>query len=126
MKEYKLIVAGSRGWDDRQLAIQSIVDFQHKHCNGRHLHIISGTARGADQMGEEIAQLYHLPVTQMPANWSIFGRSAGYRRNKEMALIADGALVLWDGESRGSKHMYDLALKHKLDVELVLPTIYGP
>jgi len=126
MKEYKLIVAGSRDWDNEKLALNSIVDFQNKYAKERHLHIISGTARGADQMGEEIAQRFHLPLTRMPADWDTHGKSAGYQRNEQMAAKADGALILWDGQSRGSKHMYDLAVKYCLDVELVLPTIYRP
>ena len=52
----------------------------------------------------------------MPADWNKYGKSAGYKRNEEMANIADAALVIWDGESRGSKHMIDIAKKQKLQV----------
>lgn len=43
----------------------------------------------------------------MRADWGRFGRAAGSYRNAEMAEYADAAIILWDGESRGTLDMID-------------------
>ena len=44
---------------------------------------------------------------------------AGYLRNKQMAEYADALIAFWDGESKGTKHMIDLAKKNGLKVRIV-------
>lgn len=58
-------------------------------------------------------------VDQYPADWDTYGKSAGYRRNEDMAKIADACIVFWDGESRGSKHMIDIAEREGLPLRIV-------
>lgn len=70
--------------------------------------IVSGTARGVDQLGEQWAQANGAKVTRFPADWDRYGKSAGYKRNAQMAGYADKLVAIWDGESRGTKHMIDL------------------
>lgn len=67
--------------------------------------VISGTAKGADQAGEEWARLMGIPCLRMPADWDIHGRRAGFVRNQAMAHITQAGLGFWDGESRGTAHM---------------------
>jgi hypothetical protein len=62
-------------------------------------------------MGERWAKENNLPIERYPADWDNHGKSAGYRRNAEMAENAEALLALWDFKSRGTKHMIDLALK---------------
>lgn len=76
--------------------------------------VVSGTARGADKLGERYAVDNNIPVKRMPANWDLHGKSAGYKRNAEMAAYADACILIWDGCSPGSKSMRDLAIKNKL------------
>ena len=78
--------------------------------------IVSGTARGVDTHGEAVAAKYGIPVIKFPADWDRYGRSAGYKRNEKMAEYADALLACWDGKSKGTKHMVDLAKKHGLKV----------
>lgn len=78
--------------------------------------VISGTARGADRTGETWAKARGIPVVRMPANWDAHGRSAGYRRNTEMAEAADALVAVWDGESRGTKHIIEIAKARELNV----------
>jgi len=78
--------------------------------------VVSGTAKGADQMGEFWADLHDIPVARFPAEWVKYGKSAGYRRNVEMADYADALIAVWDGESRGTKHMIDIAEEKGLEV----------
>jgi len=77
--------------------------------------IISGTATGADRFGEKWAAENNIPVELFPADWSQ-GKGAGYRRNEEMASKADALVCCWDGKSKGSKHMIDIAKRVGLKV----------
>lgn len=70
--------------------------------------VVSGTANGADSLGEQWAQKNGIPVQRFPADWKSLGNSAGYIRNKTMSVYCDGAIGLWDGESKGTKHMIKL------------------
>src|SRR5690242_12744735 len=70
--------------------------------------IVSGCAKGADKLGELYAQKMNLPVKKFPAKWRVGGRvnmAAGFERNESMARYASAALVLWDGQSKGSQDM---------------------
>ena len=71
--------------------------------------VLSGRARGADELGEKWATRTNIPVEWFPADWNKFGKGAGYIRNAEMANKAEALIVLWDGESKGTKNMIDLA-----------------
>jgi hypothetical protein len=52
--------------------------------------------------------------------WDIFGKSAGYKRNEEMAKVADACVIFWDGKSKGTKHMIDIAKKYKLKLRIIM------
>jgi hypothetical protein len=47
------------------------------------------------------------------------GKSAGYIRNDEMAQYADMLIAFWDGTSKGTKHMIDLANKRGIKVVVI-------
>jgi hypothetical protein len=81
--------------------------------------VVSGTARGVDTYGEWFANRYEIPIKRFPANWDEYGKSAGMIRNKEMAEYAEQAIILWDGESKGTKNMIDLAKKKKIPIFLL-------
>lgn len=86
---------------------------------------MSETAKEADKLGEQFVSIKHYEISKFPANWNSFGKSAGYRRNAEMAKFASeegniGVLIaFWDGKSRGTKHMIDLVRKYRLRVHVV-------
>ena len=80
---------------------------------------ISGTARGADTLGENFAASRDWKVMRFPANWDAYGKSAGYIRNEQMAKVADACVCFWDEQSKGTKHMIDLAKQYKLALRVV-------
>ncbi len=102
----KLLVAGSRSITDYRIiknAIEiSIFSF------GQPSTIISGCARGVDKLGEKWAKENNIAVERHPALWDTYGKKAGYIRNKEMVDACDGAVIIWDGRSKGTKHTIDL------------------
>jgi len=75
---------------------------------------VCGGARGADEFGQEVAEHLAIPVKMFPADWDRYGKSAGYKRNEEMAQYAD-ACVLFPG-GKGTEHMRNLALKKGMKI----------
>lgn len=125
MKEIRIIVAGSRDFDDYSLLKRTLKEY----INGLDIAdlsqvvIISGAARGADTLGEYFAYDYQIAVRKFPAKWDEIGKRAGWVRNAEMAKYAaekHGVLfAFWDGKSRGTKNMIDLANRYSLEVHVV-------
>ena len=52
-------------------------------------------------------------------NWDKYGKSVGYRRNKEMVDIASAAICFWDGKSKGNKHTIDLCKEKGIPCKVV-------
>ena len=114
----RLIIAGGRTFTDLDMMTEKL-DALINLDVGEKLVIISGTARGADHTGERYAALRGYEVERYPAEWALYGRSAGYRRNEQMANTGTHCAVFWDGQSRGSKNMIDLAQQHGLELRII-------
>ena len=126
MKELRVIIAGSRDFNDYELLKKSAIEIITKKTMLPDLtRIVSGGARGADTLGERFANEMGLEISRFIPDWDGLGKRAGYVRNAEMAKFAveddnDGMLIaFWDGQSRGTKHMIDLAKKYGLEVHVV-------
>ena len=113
---FKVIVAGGREFNDYQLLKNKLDQLLQ---NKNNVEIVCGKARGADTLGETYAKEMGYSVKEFPAQWNEFGKRAGYIRNEEMAKYADACVAFWDGESKGTKHMIDLANKHKIEVRVI-------
>jgi len=77
--------------------------------------VISGGARGADSYGELWAAEKGIPVERFPIrdeDWERHGRKAAYYRNLMMAYAGDALIALWDGQSKGTRMMIELAEEH--------------
>ena len=113
---HKVIIAGSRDITNLTLITKGMNDLWDQIGP---YEIISGMARGVDNISQEVAKKAHVKVYEMPAEWDRFGKSAGYRRNESMAQLATHLLTFWDGESKGTKHMIDLGHKYDLKVTII-------
>ena len=107
----KVIVAGSRDIVDYEIVKSAIVSSGFQITE-----IVSGGARGVDKLGEKYAKENNIPFVVFPANWDLYGKKAGYLRNSDMAKYANGLVAVWDGVSKGTGHMIDLAQKNNLQV----------
>jgi hypothetical protein len=114
--ETRLIIAGSRGFTDYQLAKQHLDSIA---AGWEIAHVISGCARGADRLGERWAAERGIEVKRFPARWSEYGKRAGRIRNEMMAACATHLIAFWDEKSRGTKHMIETAREYGLDVTVV-------
>ena len=109
---YSLIIAGSR---KQSIDLEIIKTLYNKYFDANE--IVSGKEpTGIDKRGEDFAKLISLPVKAFPANWDKYGRSAGHKRNKQMAEYADGLMTFWDMESPGTKSMIRYAQENDLEI----------
>ena len=114
---FKVIIAGGRDFKDYDL-LKTKLNKILSNINTQ-IVIVSGKARGADSLGERYANEMEYKIAEFPANWDKYGKRAGYIRNEEMAKYADACVCFWDGKSKGTKHMIDLADKHNLKLRVI-------
>lgn len=76
--------------------------------------VITGGCRGVDTHARFIANARNVRVIQMFADWDRYGKSAGPRRNRDMARAADAVILLPGG--RGTADMEQAAIKHGLPI----------
>lgn len=119
MNEYKVIIAGGRHFDNYTLLKERCDYFLQNKLKECQVIIISGHATGADALGERYAQERGLECEQYPADWKTHGRAAGPIRNAQMAEVADALIAFWDGQSRGTANMINLAKSKGLKVAVV-------
>lgn len=120
MLQVKLIVAGSRTITDKPF-IYTVIEEHLKYLNSynilqdlktyKDLIIVSGCAKGVDSVALDWAQENNVKYEEYLAQWinerGIRDLSAGFKRNKKMALNSTHLLAIWDGKSRGTSHMIE-------------------
>lgn len=123
--EVKLIIAGGRTFDDYKKLRNAVYRFMN-YVENDMITIISGGARGADKLGEKFAKKHKaVKLEVFPAWWrgengnEAYNNAAGYQRNVRMANAATHLLAFWDGESRGTHHMINIAKDKGLTVEVI-------
>ena len=126
MKELRIVIAGSRDFSNYGLLKQEVFNIIKYEVRPKDfIKIISGGAIGADTLGERFAEEFGLEVKRFIPDWDNLGKRAGYVRNTEMAKYAMqdnsyGMLIaFWNGTSKGTKHMIDLANKYGLFVKII-------
>ena len=113
---FRVIIAGGRDFSDYAL-LKATMDRLLVNIT-EEIVVLCGKARGADTLGEQYAKEKGFSVAYYPADWEQYGKRAGYLRNEQMAQNADALAAFWDGQSRGTKHMIDLANKYALMVRV--------
>ncbi len=119
MTTYKVIIAGGRHFANYELLAEKCDYYLQEKIKTHQVIIVSGHASGADSMGERYAQERGLQCEQHPADWQNKGRAAGPMRNAEMAECADALIAFWDGSSRGTASMIDLAKRRGLKTAII-------
>lgn len=122
-EKFKLIVAGTRSFNDYELLRSILLTlFMKRRCwtIDWNEEIVSGGAPGADTLAVRYATEADIPFKIFPADWEKYGRSAGPRRNRQMAEYADAVIVFWDGESRGTQNMIQQMRELGKPVEVVI------
>lgn len=113
---FRVIIAGGRDFSDYEL-LRSTMDRLLSNTMDE-IVIVCGMAKGADTLGEQYAKECGYKVDYFPADWKKHGKAAGFLRNEQMAQNADALAAFWDGQSRGTKNMIELARRYGLKVRI--------
>jgi hypothetical protein len=115
---FKVIICGTRYFSDYDL-LKTKCDQLLINQKNNGITVISGRAKGADSLGEKYAIENGFEILKYPADWDRYGKSAGYKRNQQMAEIADGLIAFWNGVSKGTQHMINIAKEKNIRVIVV-------
>lgn len=102
----RIAIVGGRDFSDYGLMKERLAEVAQQYTI---ICVVSGGARGADTLGERWAKENGISTMIFPADWDRFGKSAGFRRNKDIVANADLVVAFWDGKSKGTKSTIDLA-----------------
>lgn len=112
----KLAIIGSRDFNDYEFMKETIL--QHININDIDL-IISGGAKGADSLGRRFADDYQKEFKEYLPDWSLYGRSAGVKRNHLIVSHCDLLIAFWDGKSKGTESSLKIAKKLKKSFKII-------
>jgi len=137
---FKVIIAGGRDFTSYagKNYTEKLFDFAdamlREKAKTHTIVIVSGKAKGADELGEFYAEMRGYEVEPYPAKWKDldvenavikegkFGKynaNAGFDRNETMAQVAHALIACWDGYSSGTKSMINLAKQYKLPFRIL-------
>ena len=98
----KILIAGSRSIDEFDLS---------SHIPPNTTLIISGGAKGIDTLAEKYADEHKISKLILLPQYNLYGKSAPVKRNETMVDIADAVIIVWDGQSHGTKSTLQYATK---------------
>lgn len=119
MEEFRVIIAGTRNFSNYELLKEKCDNILSAKRKDSHIVILSGTAKGADRLGERYARERGFLLRRFPADWDKDGNKAGPIRNAKMADNADALIAFWDGTSRGTAHMIMTAKEKGLATRVI-------
>lgn len=108
----RIIIAGSRTITGKAGAMEVMKAFMEAVAewdSHEVTEIVTGGAKGVDELGKRFAEKFGIAHKEFPADWDTHGKRAGYLRNVEMAENADALVLVWDGQSKGSRMMKEIA-----------------
>jgi len=124
----RVIIAGSRSITDFKTIKKAI-----ECCSFSITEVVSGGAKGVDLLGEKYAKEEKIPIKVFKPLWKDLEASgaivkanaygeynarAGIDRNEQMGDYADALIAIWDGYSKGTKHM--VSYMQKLDKKVFI------
>ncbi len=110
----KVAVVGSRTLDSQVYALLGL------HIPAGCSEIISGGARGVDQLAERYAHENSLKLTVIQPDYDTFDRAAPLIRNAQIIEASDYVVIFWDGVSRGSMNVIMTCMKTNKPYKIIL------
>lgn len=111
MTTLRILITGSRHYSDIKRVDVIFRNVMKRFENDEYV-LISGNARGADALCEEVAEKLGWKVERFPADWNKYGKRAGGIRNQLMvdsgadlclAFPLDNSIGTWDCVRRAKK-----------------------
>ena len=109
----KYAIVGSRNFEDYDLMEEVLDAYTNLDV------IISGGAKGADSLARHYAVVNDIKLIEFIPEWSKYGRSAGFKRNKLIIEDCDICIAFWDTKSKGTKSSINLAKKLNKSLRIV-------
>lgn len=119
MEEYKIVICGSRYWDNATVIEQALTNIPQKQTHK--ITIIHGDCYGADKMAGEISRELGYKVIEVPAEWNRYGKSAGPRRNERMLDMTPNEVIAFHNDitiSKGTANTIKQATQKGLKVTI--------
>lgn len=111
----RILVTGSRLWTARNV----IADALTKAIGDYGQHLIHDDPVLGPRLDADIGRSWRFQLESHPADWGMYGRAAGHRRNAEMvALGADVLLAFPIGRSPGTRGCVALAEKAGIPIHV--------
>jgi hypothetical protein len=84
--------------------------------------IITGGAKGIDELAENYADEKHIPKLIIRPEYNKYGKAAPLIRTKAIIEKSDLIIVFWDGESKGTQYAikYATSLGKKIILHKIL------
>ena len=114
----KCIIAGSRKGVPNRIFDEAI---SKSGWGPKITTVVHGGCSGVDAMADFWASSNELDAQKFPADWEKHGKSAGPRRNQEMAKHATHCIAIWDGHSGGTRDMIEKAVAAHLNTYVYNP-----
>lgn len=126
MNKPRVLVCGGRDFNNKQL-LHDELDFiceargwttvptdDNNYCYD--VVLIHGAARGADRLADGWAVANWCEIEEYKADWSKYGKSAGYKRNQQMLDEGKPDLVVAFPGGRGTAMMVKIAKQAGVEV----------
>lgn len=110
----KVAVIGSRGFNDYEMVCNELNSISHKIDV-----IVSGGAKGADQLGEKWAIDNNKETLIFKPDWVKYGKGAGLIRNQDIIKNSDYVFAFWDGKSKGTESSIKLCGKFNIPIKII-------
>ncbi|MDY0270797.1 DUF2493 domain-containing protein [Trichloromonas sp.] len=102
----RLSVVGSRTFNNYQL-LKTKLDEIHQETPITL--VVSGGAKGADSFAERWARENNIETKIYYPDWKLYGKKAGFVRNRDIVTNSDKMVAFWDNMSKGTLHSINIA-----------------
>ena len=107
-------IIGSRTFDNYNLLSETLSEYENQITL-----MVSGGAKGADKLGEKWAKEKNKEVLIFYPEWEKYGKSAGFKRNKDIIENSDIVFAFWDGQSKGTQSSIELSKKLNKELKII-------
>lgn len=119
MKDFKLIISGSKNFNDYDKMKIVIDNLLSKVKQSKDIVIISGTKSGAERLGEIYAFENNYRLLWIPPKINKFNEKAEYMRDYEMVDRADACVIFHVNNSKDSVNMIEAAQKKNIILKVI-------